>query len=141
MRLKRSKSWDMRYHWLRDAALRKYLLVKWAKGILNKADYYTKHFAPSHHVQMRTTLFVRGTVGVSDQNNRIKPARAITRVPARTSTVSTTSTRTAKYLPRTSLKTFSTRFIPPVMNKMTLQGCVGTTKLLRTFTRTLTSVY
>ena len=139
MRLKRSKSWDMRYHWLRDAALRKYLLVKWAKDILNKADYYTKHVAPSHHVQMRPTLFVRGTTGVTVEKNRIKPARAINRVPART--VSTIFARTAKILPRASLKTISTRFIPPVMNKMTLQGCVGTTKLLRTFTRTLTSVY
>ena len=139
MRLKRSKSWDMRYHWLRDAALRKHLLVKWVKGILNKADYYIKHFAPSHHVQMRPTLFVHGTAGVIDQNNIVKPARAITRVPART--VSTIFACTAKFLPRALLKTINTRFIPPVMNKMTLQGCVGTTKLLRTFSRTLTSVY
>ena len=31
MRMKKSKSWDMRYHWLHDPVLRKELIVIWAR--------------------------------------------------------------------------------------------------------------
>ena len=64
MRMNKSKSWDMRYHWLRDPVLQKEFIVKWAKGIENKANYYTKHFAPTHHVQIRPTLFIPEKPGV-----------------------------------------------------------------------------
>ena len=58
LRLKRSKSWDMRFHWLRDQERRGDLHVFWGKGITNKGDYYTKHFPPSHHRTMRHSHFV-----------------------------------------------------------------------------------
>ena len=49
---KRSKSWNMRYYWLRDQEASKQFTVNWDKGSNNHADYYTKH----HPVQMHTTL-------------------------------------------------------------------------------------
>eukprot|EP00957_Ditylum_brightwellii_P194920 14850370-Ditylum_brightwellii.AAC.1 len=49
MRIKRSKSWDMRWHWLREAATRKVLEIFWDKGSRNDADYFTKHHPPAHH--------------------------------------------------------------------------------------------
>ena len=49
MRVKRSKSWDMKYNWLRDRVAQNQFLVKWDKGIHNMADYFTKHHPPSHH--------------------------------------------------------------------------------------------
>ena len=51
---KRSKSWDMRYHWIRDQQNQKNIQVNWDKGENNKADYFTKHHAPSHHKKMRS---------------------------------------------------------------------------------------
>jgi hypothetical protein len=53
LRQKRSKSWDMRYNWLRCRENQKQLRIYWDKGANNKADYYTKHFAPKHHKTMR----------------------------------------------------------------------------------------
>ena len=50
---KRSKSWDMRYHWIRDQQSQNKIKVYWDKGQNNKADYFTKHHAPIHHKRMR----------------------------------------------------------------------------------------
>ena len=50
---KRSKSWDMRYHWIRDQQNLKTIKVFWDKGQNNHADYFTKHHAPAHHKRMR----------------------------------------------------------------------------------------
>jgi hypothetical protein len=49
MTAKASKSMDQCFQWLkrRDAQCQfKYL---WQKGILNRADYASKHYAPKHH--------------------------------------------------------------------------------------------
>jgi len=50
---KRSKSWDMRYYWLRERQTKNQFRFFWAKGIDNNADYTTKHHATKHHLQMR----------------------------------------------------------------------------------------
>ena len=50
--LKKSKSWDMRYYWLRDRSLQQQFKIFWEKGLNNLADYFTKHHATAHH---RTT--------------------------------------------------------------------------------------
>ena len=50
---KRSKSWDMRYHWIRDQQNQNIINVYWDKGQNNNADYFTKHHAPAHHKRMR----------------------------------------------------------------------------------------
>ena len=142
MRMKRSKSWDMRYHWLYDPVLRREFIVRWGKGILNKADYYIKHFRPSHHERMRPTLLISEKTNCSIENFRFNPARSKIRIPART--VVPKTTRTSIILPRAYLKsrrpqknTFaspqssttlsnskSLTSISPVINKipMTLQG-------------------
>jgi hypothetical protein len=53
MKPKRSKAWDMRYHWIEDRVNSKHLRPYWDKGIHNWADYFTKHFPPAYHKIMR----------------------------------------------------------------------------------------
>ena len=60
MRIKRSKSWDMRYHWLRERAIRKILNIFWDKGSNNDADYFTKHHPPAHHRVIRQRYILKG---------------------------------------------------------------------------------
>ena len=50
---KRSKSWDMRYYWLRDRLAQQQFNFYWDKGFNNYADYHTKHHAIQHHRVMR----------------------------------------------------------------------------------------
>ena len=45
---KRSKSWDMRYHWLRDKQTQQQFNIFWEKGANNNADYCTKHHPTAH---------------------------------------------------------------------------------------------
>ena len=58
MRQRHSKSWDMSYHCFWDQERRQDLNVFWGKGKSNKADYYTKHFPPSHHQIIQHSQFV-----------------------------------------------------------------------------------
>ena len=51
--MKRSKALDMRYHWIKDQIEQNQFFLYWSQGILNRADYFTKHFPPVHHRQMR----------------------------------------------------------------------------------------
>jgi len=53
IQLKRSKSWDMNLHWLRDRENRKQFNVVWEKGSDNKGDYYAKHHPTIHHRKER----------------------------------------------------------------------------------------
>ena len=50
---KRSKSWDMRYYWLRDRERQNQFNIFWRPGSEIEADYYTKHHATTHHRIMR----------------------------------------------------------------------------------------
>ncbi len=50
---KKSKSWDMRYHWVEDRVNDKQLNLHWQPGTQNWADYFTKHHAPLYHQIMR----------------------------------------------------------------------------------------
>jgi hypothetical protein len=52
---KRSKSMDMRFYWIQDRVSQKQFLVYWRPGDTNLADYFTKHFSPSHHRRTRAT--------------------------------------------------------------------------------------
>ena len=62
MRRKMSKSWDMRYNWLRDANVVKQLLkIWWEKGTQNYADYFTKHFPPKIHKMKRKQYLLSST--------------------------------------------------------------------------------
>ena len=53
MRAKLSKSYDMRYHWIKDRILKEQFQLCWDKGSNNLADYFTKHHPPAHHMRMR----------------------------------------------------------------------------------------
>ena len=66
VRMKRSKAFDMRYHWIKDSIAQKQLNLYWAKGKLNRADYFTKHVPPSHHRQMRYQYLQEVTTLVSN---------------------------------------------------------------------------
>jgi hypothetical protein len=53
MRQKLSKSFDMRYWWMKDRIAQGQFDLKWAPGKFNLADYFTKHHPPWHHRKMR----------------------------------------------------------------------------------------
>jgi len=48
--LKKAKTMDMRFHWIRDKVRTKIFSAKWHPG---KADYFTKTHPTSHHLKMR----------------------------------------------------------------------------------------
>jgi hypothetical protein len=50
---KRSKSMDMRYHWLTDRVRQKQFDVYWGPGRENLENYHTKHHSEQHHKDMR----------------------------------------------------------------------------------------
>ena len=52
---KRSKSWDMRYHWLRERHTKNKFNIYWDKGSNNNAGYFTKHHPAKHHLHVRET--------------------------------------------------------------------------------------
>ena len=57
IRQKKSKSWDMRFHWLRDRETQNQFYYYWDRGIHNDADYFTKHHSPKHHLANRHKFF------------------------------------------------------------------------------------
>ena len=68
VRMKRSKSFDMRYHWVKDRIAQGQFFLYWAKGKWNRADYFTKHHPPSHHKLMRYSYLQR-----PQQSNSVIP--------------------------------------------------------------------
>ena len=59
---KRSKSWDMRYYWLRDKQNQKQLDIFWEKGTDNNLDYFTKDHTTQHHRDIRS-MYVHDKTG------------------------------------------------------------------------------
>ena len=53
VRMKRSKAFDMRYHWLRDRIAQNQFNLYWSSGKTNSADYFSKHHSPAHHKALR----------------------------------------------------------------------------------------
>ena len=53
---RRSKAIDMRFYWIRDRVRQGQFFIYWRKGCLNKADYFTKHHAASHHQTIRPNV-------------------------------------------------------------------------------------
>jgi hypothetical protein len=53
VRMKRSKAFDMRHHWLIDRVKTKQFNLHWKPGSTNKADYTSKHHPPAYHQKMR----------------------------------------------------------------------------------------
>ena len=60
LKKKRSKAWDVRYHWLSDQSSLDNLFIYWDKGTNNCADYHTKHHAPTHHIPSREKYALKG---------------------------------------------------------------------------------
>ncbi len=60
LRQQKSKSWDMKYHWLRNKELQRLIRVFWDKGVHNDADYLTKHHPVSHHSAIRSHYILKG---------------------------------------------------------------------------------
>jgi len=48
----------MRHHWLEDRIQDNTIHLIWRPGQSNRADYFTKHHAPSHHRKMRHQYLV-----------------------------------------------------------------------------------
>jgi hypothetical protein len=53
---KRSKSMDMRYHWLTDRVRQKQFDVYWRPGRENLGDYHTKNHSAQHHKDIRGSI-------------------------------------------------------------------------------------
>ena len=51
---KRSKSWDMRYYWLREKQSKQQFSITWDRATTNLADYFTKHFSGKYHRKIRS---------------------------------------------------------------------------------------
>lgn len=65
---KRTRAMDMRYHWLRDREAQQQFKFHWAPAKYNKADYFTKHFPPSHHQQVRSEYVLQLKTSTKIQN-------------------------------------------------------------------------
>ena len=57
---KQSKSWDIKYHWMRERGTQKQIRYYWDKGINNEADYFSRHHPPKHHIDMRPKYILKG---------------------------------------------------------------------------------
>jgi hypothetical protein len=84
VRMKRSKAFDMRYHWLKDRIKQLQFNLYWAPGRSNMADYFTKPHPPSHHRLMRylylqrpqantVTTHMQGCVSPAGRASRLFP--------------------------------------------------------------------
>ena len=56
---KHTKAMDMRFHWLRDWEAQGQFNIYWHPSRTNLADYFTKHHAPAHHVNVRAEILTR----------------------------------------------------------------------------------
>ena len=66
--LKRTKTIDMRYHWIRDQVKLRVFKVTWKAGKLNLADFFTKAHPVKHHLEIRWkyVLMARNTIPSSE---------------------------------------------------------------------------
>ena len=76
MRQKRSKSWDMRFHWIRDRVAQEQFKIFWDKGVNNLADYFTKHHPPSHHIESRPNYILKNNLVLDPLRTQIRAVLA-----------------------------------------------------------------
>ena len=60
LKQKRSKAWDVRYHWLCEQQAMKKFFIYWQQGLKNLADYHTTHHPPSYHQKVREKYILKG---------------------------------------------------------------------------------
>lgn len=65
-RQRRSKAWDMRFHWIRDRVRQDQFDVVWRKGQVNLADYFTKDHPTKHFMAMRPFFVQTPARGLTD---------------------------------------------------------------------------
>ena len=66
----KSKSMDMRFHWIKDRIKQAQFKLLWQAGADNLADYYTKVHPPSHHRQRRHLYVTTMPLGRHAVNSR-----------------------------------------------------------------------
>ena len=64
---KRSKAFEMHFHWICFHIKQSLFRLYWQKGTENLADYFTKHFPPKHHRQIRYIYLQRANSQISSQ--------------------------------------------------------------------------
>ena len=71
---RRSKSWDVRYHWLSEKQNENFFNIYWDSGKNNLSDYHTKHHPPSHHKKVRQNYILKGffmkLINLQTKNNK-----------------------------------------------------------------------
>lgn len=70
IRQKKSKTVDMRFHWIRDRIDQGQIKVIWRRGRTNLADYFTKSH-PVHHVRAMRKFFVHDNPRANDTLERV----------------------------------------------------------------------
>eukprot|EP00957_Ditylum_brightwellii_P168974 12861807-Ditylum_brightwellii.AAC.1 len=75
---KRSKAVDIRFHWLKCQEAQKQFNIKWKLGVVNKADYHSKHHHPSVHQQRLTHCVVNAAVAAENEGV-VANIRSVTR--------------------------------------------------------------
>jgi hypothetical protein len=53
MKQKRSKAFDMRFHWIKDRVKQHHFIIKWSPGKTNLADLFTKALSAKSHFAIR----------------------------------------------------------------------------------------
>ena len=48
-----SKVMDMRFYWIRDRSNQDQFSIYWKPGSINRGDYFTKNFPPTHYTTVR----------------------------------------------------------------------------------------
>ena len=77
---KRSKSWDMRYYWLRDRQTQQQFRFFLDKGSNNDTEYFTKHFPASYH-RVKRSRYVQDKLHIITKMGTIlSQAQCIARV-------------------------------------------------------------
>ena len=71
LKQRRSKSIDMRYHWIRDRIKLGQFNVQWRKGTYNLADYFTKPYSVTQTKEIRP--FLVHVPSVKDQSLLVNP--------------------------------------------------------------------
>ena len=61
---KRTKTIDMRYHWIRDQVKQHTFKVTWKAGSLNLADFFTKAHPVHHHLAMRKKYVLKAAITI-----------------------------------------------------------------------------
>ena len=77
VKIKRSKSFDMRWHWIRDRIRQGQFSVEWEAGVKNRADFYTKALPVHEHQEcMKQIVHVPIASATHFQSRRAREGNA-----------------------------------------------------------------